>query len=885
MKKIFLLAFLLSTCFIVGDTAKAAVYYPDSVVFDSKAEFKGGSSEPVFIRLSDNLAPTQNLSYEIGVSREIKQGKITQFQVLSTNVVTSTVLEKDNWSYNLAIPNPIDNSADATYIIYVRSYAPNNPESEDLVISKSFKIKSTNTPTADLLGGAVVLSNGQEYGFKTGAVIYENPKSDIFATSSKLVLDIRSNTDITLNPKIVFKKLRSSAFEQEITIDPIVIKAGKNTSSINLPTFDYAPGVYLGTITLNPDKQVGLIEKVEFQYIVDGPMVTLGQLAYVSEANAEYLLTIPTFGKPTDYLTPGQTDADLGATTTEIYRTVFTFTDAKGEVLFTRSQNIDYSNAFHNFSILKSKIKTAENVDIKVFAGDKIIFETIQQTNLPKPVRNVVGMLYAMSILLLGIALYVLTRSKKILIFTVIVSLLFAASYVFAVEWSPSPTRAEFMDSNHTVYATFNKNFSTEHVSCDAGGTDVLVKLQVTTCTNSFDKVFVGFSRVSIEDAKNQQGEVLYYGTASTTVPGHSKVFRYNLNYIKIGNLKGPIAANSKMYVRLAIDVYNVRACQTRFNQDGVCRGYAEYVVNLPTTPSTGPGSCDRCTDVEGLQDTPLFTAHGRSYFKSDVDGKLYYADAAATLPSTCAADMCADTTKNEDLIPSDKEWDVNGLTEYAKHVCIPKTTESCSCAGRNKVCIQGGVTTSNAPDASCNLQAFCSYNRAGNDVVFNFTATNVLGTLLGGGPVIVAVPAGSGVLTQSKTLRDTADNQEDTKSCSYTYPDTTSGSCTPGDPGCSGPGSCTPGDPGCAAGGVPTIVSFTASRIVEKGSMCTFTWETAGFDSCSLGGEIASLSGNKSFNTDEGKNITKILSCTLDGGNNTTRTATCLVRPSVVEE
>lgn len=883
MKKIFLIALLLLSVLTSVKNVEAVIYYPDSVSFNSDAKFIGGTAEPIFIKLSDNIVPDQKISYDIGISREIKQGKITQFQVLSSNIVSLNKMKENKWSYNLEIPNPIDGAVNDTYVIYVRSYAPNNPDSENLVISRSFQIKTVNeTPSASLVGGSVLLSNGEEYGFKTGPVIYKNPESEIFATSSKLVLDIVSNTDITLNPKIVFKKLRSTVFEREIDVGALAIAPGKNTKVIDLPTFDYEPGVYLGVITFNTDKQVGLVDQVEFQYIVDGPIVTVGQVIYQSEVEDNYILAMPTFGKPVDYTTPGQeinfATVTASSTTSQVYKTVVMYRASNGKVIFTTEENIDYSKQYHELSAPKSKIKNAKTISIEVFDGEKIFFETTQDLNLPVPARDATGILCGIIILLLGVALYMMTRKKKILVFTIAMSVLCASTYIFAVDWTPSPNNADFMDNNHTVYATFNRNFSTEYVSCDIGGTDVLVKLQITTCTNSFDRVFVGFSTVSMADAKNQQSEVVYYGTASTTVPGHNKVHRYNLNYIKIGNLRGPIAANSKMYVRLAIDVYEVRACQTRVDPGAACKGYAEYVVNLPVTPTTGAGSCDRCTNLVGEQSVPLFAARGRDYFYvSEGDGSLYFSPSSQTLPGACTLDMCADTDANETDIPVGFEWKGSG-TAYEQYTCVQPTTETCSCVGRNRVCMNGAVQTSNAPDASCNLSAVCTYpqlTQAGS-ITFTYTATNVIGTLIGGGSITRTYDTSvATTVVDTRTLSDSADGQTSTATCSQSFSPIIIG----GDPS----------DPVCTVGPCPPvtreIVSFTSSKIVDKGNDCVFSWSTTGFDQCRMSGELTALNGTSSFNTSDNRNITKTLACSYGGVSYPSRTATCLVRPAVNEE
>ncbi len=861
---------------------------PDTLRFDiPTTSYEGGSSYAVRINAIDDKRPGDNLRYDIGVSKQIIQGRITQFKVMSSVTVDASAVASQNYVYNLQIPNPLNQKPGDTYVAYIKSYYPNDPDSEHLVITKPFSIKGNTKPALALEGAALLMNTGQAVNLTAGPTIYKIAKSKDYATSTSLVLALNTNTTFSVTPKITFTKLRSDNFKQEIVGDKIAIKAGGNSVIIPLPTFDYEPGVYMGKLALQPDNiQVDTIKEIEFQYIVDGPFVTVGSLDFISQQDQNFVFNLQTFGNPTDRLTPGaDTGSSTEASSTQVYKTEITFLDEKNEVLTIVSSTNDYSKSPYIFEVARGLLKKAVSAEIKVYDSDnKIFFQTSRNVLLPQPVRSIDQALYALVILLLGIGWYLISRKKRILVLTVLLAVVFATSYVFAENWTPSPNQSQFYDANHTVYLTFNKNYSTDSISCSEG-VDVLVKLRVVTCTNTTDQVKLGMSRISMSDAENASVSIDYqngYGVPGIVLPGKTHVFSYDLPFIKIGTIQGPIAAGSKMYVYAEMETDFGRWTHT---------GYSKYEIPLVTTPATGVGSCDKCDNITGQQDVPAFTARGRSYFLTNNNGDLHFAPSSATLPGSCTLDMCADTDTNESQIPVGYMWDNTKPTAYERASCVPIPVGTCSCNGRNKVCVQNGVVTSDAPDSSCNLDAACTYplfNPSGS-VTFTYSATNVLGTLIGGGSFATTVPAtGAGTVTETRTLSNTGDGQTDTATCSYAYDNNPGGGGggTGGGGNCSDPGFVGPcEDPNNNPSITPTITSFTASKIVDKGGQCVFSWETDDFLSCSINGELVGLSGSISYGTEEGRNIIKTLTCSRNGQSVQSKTATCLVRPTVIQE
>lgn len=893
MKKILISCLFLFAFSITTSTLADAA--PKKIEFNTPAtERVGGSVETIVIIPEDDGVQGNKIVYDIGVSKQIISGRITQFKILSTETVPVSTLLDSNFRYDVKIPNPLEAEKGDTYVVYVKSYYLNNPDSERLAISQPFKITGTDKAFAEFVAGAVLLNTGRSHAFNTGPTIYREALTSDYATSAKLVLNINSNTDFTINPKITFTKLRSSSFKQDVPVPTIEIKKGINVKVIDLPNFDYVSGVYTGVLELNASKDVGLIKTINFQYIVDGPFVSVGQVNFAGISDGKYAFNMETFGKPLDTLTPGR-NYDNIATTTETYRTTFDFLDIEGKVAATVDKTLDYNQSLVSFDVLAGKVKHAKSVNIKVYdSQNKIFFETTQDLNLPIPKRDVTNALYTLCILLLGIALYMMTHRKWILVISIVLGLLCGAVYVWAAPWTPSPNSSDF-NQYHRMLLTFDRDYSNEYLSCSET-TDMLVKINIRTCNNGVDTFRIGTSRISNSDAKNHTTIVDYVNDPSKTFEkyldeggGQYSVFNYSLPFVKIDTLQGPIASGAKVYIYLKASTVMDEDYESSnpFFDESWSRE-ASYVVNLKATPTTGPGSCDRCTNLDGEQSVPTFTARSRNYFYQESDGTLYFAPSSQTLPGVCTKDMCADTDTNESDIPSDKMWDTSKPTAYERTTCVPKTTEVCSCVGRNKVCMNGAVQTSNAPDASCNLDATCTYpmfNPSGS-VTFTYSATNVLGTLVGGGSFATSVPStGSGTISETRTLSNTGDGQTDTATCSYDYVNLFGGdpTCTPGSPGCCPADFVGP----CGGPGVqPVVVSFTASKIVDKGRDCVFTWDTTDFDECKLSGELVGLDGTESFSTVEGKNITKTLACTLGGSAAyPTYTATCLVRPTVNEQ
>lgn len=287
----------------------------------------------------------------------------------------------------------------------------------------------------------------------------------------------------------------------------------------------------------------------------------------------------------------------------------------------------------------------------------------------------------------------------------------------------------------------------------------------------------------------------------------------------------------------------------------GASSPWSDYQVII--SPQT------QCMTLGNGQVNPLFQAHGRDYFFSATDDKLYFAPQGGGAAAACSVDMCANTAIQEATIPANHDWNTGSADPFTKYSCVPQN--ACGCTGRTYTCSQpgGAVTTvNNAPQ--CSLQAACTYAlRPGRKVEFRFTATNVIGTLQNGGTVVKDIPLREEdrIFSETRELIDSFDNQSATATCNFDGTDID----VPD----------------------PKILTFTATPIVEKGTDCKFNWTTQDMASCTLGGEDFGPNGNRDFNTDAGNNIVKTLSCMSDEepSRQFSQTKTCLVRPTVIEQ
>lgn len=874
-------AFFLSNVSI----ADAAAFYPKTASFTSPAtEYKGGATEQIQISLktTNTDIPAESMVYDIGVAKELYSGQMVEYQILNTETVRYIDLEKNKFEYSVKIPNIFEKTKD-TYVVFMKAYRQNDPDSESFAVSKSFSITPTDKKTIALDRAFLLTSTGETFGLAVGPTLYGKPTKNTHATSAELLLQLNSNAKVEVKGVMSFTKLRSNDFAQSEEVRLNVLE-GKDVYGITLPTFGYEPGVYMGELLLSAEG-VDIPQKINFQYIVDGSIATLGQVEFVSASSSVVEFSVPVFGRPVDIYTNGTV---ASSTIPEIYKTSFVFMDKDGMILEDQNTEIDFSKGVHKILLQDVSVKKISKVMITVYdESDAVIFTTSQDVSIPLPEKDVNHLIYAFMVLLLGISWYIISRKKYIILLSIVLSLIFISAYTFA-SWTPTDTSGNALnvsiagDSKKT-YFTFNQDFSTEPVSCTED-TDVFLKMIFLECQNRVrESAEFGVSRISMADARSKYSTI-NFNVASSTCVGGGEVFRYRgrnveiscgdgghdnflytTGFIKIATLRGPIEAGSKLYISV----------------DGSKNLRAEYALPLAAS------SCDRCSNIAGQQTVKNFSAHGRDYFHVADGNKLYFAASSAMGASECSIDMCADTEFQEDAIPQGKVWNLSATNDYDKYSCVPATGQSCTCSGRTQVCTENGVETQTPNAQACALEASCTFTKSGNQATFTFSPLKALGTVTysGENPVTRTIPT-NGSLTESMTLTDLFDGMTASASCrvSFDDPDTAGGQEVTNEQVCDPAVTTCPEDEGGDTALPPVISKFIATRFVEQGQSCVFSWEVQNAASCTLGGQSVNPNSSKSFPTNDGRNITKTLSCT-NGGDApqvVNKTATCLVNPKV---
>lgn len=366
-KKIFLSIFSFFFLFSISAYGQEVVNTSTDFISEvslSQSEIEGGTTVDVPISLKGEIPTDTNIFVEYGVARELKRGYITFFENLSREVVSATDL-KDKLV--VSVPNIVKASKDS-YVVYVKTYKKDNPDSEHFVTSKSFSLKPSASPFVSVKHANLLQSNQKRYNLMAGPTIYdpsEVAKNSALAKSSSLEITLESNTSATLNPVIKFSKLRTDAFATEISINPLEIKNGDNYFVLDLPTFDYAPGVYVGSLEFNSP----LIKNtVQFQFIVAGDAVTVGQVSYANK-ETNHVFTYNIFGTPVDLDNINNSDFEK-----KIYDVSLSYFKGK-KVVFSDSKSVDFDEKSFE-SLVPAKYKKIDSVNVVVTSKEgKVVYE------------------------------------------------------------------------------------------------------------------------------------------------------------------------------------------------------------------------------------------------------------------------------------------------------------------------------------------------------------------------------------------------------------------------------------------------------------------------------------------------------------------------------
>ncbi len=648
-KKICIFVFLFVCSFLLtpgvhGQSTDTTPNYISEVSI-SKTEVEGGSTETAQIKYSNAFPNNDKLFIEYGVAREINRGNVTYFENLSTEVKPAK--DAGN-SLSISVPNISSATPKASYVVYIKTYIENDPDSEQFIVSKAFGIKPSTADFILVKYSNLLQSNGSRFELNYGPSIYSpaDSKEDSMPTGTSLELTLESNTTEVLNPTISFTKLRSDKFSSEVTVNPITLKNGDTFTKIDLPTFNYEPGVYLGTLKFNNSK---IKDSIKFQYIVAGDSVTVGQVTY-KDAEPNHSFVYEIFGTPIDL-----ENIEL-ASGTKTYNVTLDYMKGS-KVVLSDTQTVDFKNESFE-SLVSKEFNKIDTVAITVKSADgKVVYEGSKDLNVNNAGKSNMLMWILIGLAILAIILLIVRKLNKnnsnttaTAVGATMAIILFAAgaTQVFAV-WNPPATfvtsslASKYVAEDITFVPTmqFGEDLSTK-VYQTGENLEFMFKTTLLTCNNVNHSVKTGFSTVSgakaiadrtqhfSYDDTNNSSLVTTEDSVSTTVGVHT--FYNRVSPFARANV-GPITrSTTHIYTHVYHDVLEKKV-------NSSVDGYSNYKIPLrvaPAVPSKPAATLNGCSSV-GLSWTAVPGATSYKVYKS-IDG------GPVTLLTTVATNSYPDT-------------------------------------------------------------------------------------------------------------------------------------------------------------------------------------------------------------------------------------------------
>lgn len=605
-KKIFLSIFSLFFLFSINafgqEVVNASTDYIAGISL-TETEVEGGSNVDVSISLKGEKPRDPDMFVEYGVARELKKGYITFFENLSREVVSVNDL-KDKLV--VSVPNIVKASTD-TYVVYVKTYKKNDPESEHFLTSKSFSLKPGSSEFFSIKHANLLQSNTKRYNLMAGPTIYdpsEVAKNSALAKSSSLEITLESNTSATLNPIIKFSKLRTDALVPEVSVNPLEIKKGDNYFVIPLPTFDYAPGVYVGSMEFNSP----LIKNtVQFQFIVAGDAVTVGQVNY-SDAGENHSFTYDIFGTPVDIENVQAEDLEK-----KTYNVSLSYLKGK-KVIFTESKSVDFDGTSFE-SLVPAKYKKIDSVNVVVTAQDgKVVYEGKKElgVNTKKSLSNsTISIIIALIVLVLIFVIEKIHKNKLATVNTLaLLFVVLGATQVFA-SWIPNggfvtgsqPTiynreNAELLleigdPEKRVPKISFNENISEKVYQT---GEDLIFEFKALflLCNNVLHDISTGFSLSSISVAQTSRVRMTVdSGDGSRDFETNVGVHNFFTQTIDFGraNLGKVDTTKTHLYAHVYHNPWRtatIRGSETETTNNSP--GYTNYKIPLKVAPPNPTG-------------------------------------------------------------------------------------------------------------------------------------------------------------------------------------------------------------------------------------------------------------------------------------------------------
>ncbi len=567
---------------LFSGTAHAQTFVPNKLVFSLTAlssvlqknipVLESGDIVDLKATLDISDLPQDKTMVEYGVFKQITNGNTTEYEPIEVLQTDKVYVKSGEKTLKVNVPKVFEANGTSTYVFYARTYVTDDVDKENMVISKNnFFIHGNNSPITKVKYVNLYHSNGTRYSIGSGPTIYDLSKTTYkgVASSTSIEVTFESNIDTVVTPNINFSKLRSDVKIPDLKPEDIKIRKGETTVTIPLPTFDYAPGVYLGNLKLDNSN----IPTISFKYIVGGDMVTFGEPVYVLGSENQ-VLNFEIYGTPIDLNLDEKlnnlstsTIVDQTSNSGMIYGTTFMLLDKNNKSLYTVSKDIDFSTSTYSLVIPKD-IKNITGVSIKTMNKNGVVlFEGTKQLNIPENKSNTLMLVSLGLLFILAISSVFLFKHKYIKLLAAIIALailflginIATASVVWPVGVWPVDAKYkvyEALNSDEGSYRSgtigylgslvrFNTNVPTEQYSPDE---DLVFTYQAsyTYCTNDPNngRIQIGLTTKSENYMKNVQTWVPNNGPFShgkwvttqvvaqkdiMSVPG--TVYNYGLSY------------------------------------------------------------------------------------------------------------------------------------------------------------------------------------------------------------------------------------------------------------------------------------------------------------------------------------------------------------------
>ncbi len=515
------------------------------------------------------------------------------------------------------------------------------------------KLKSVKILTA-----GVYLDDGKNYSPSYGPHIYKEKKP----SKASLISTVSYNSveKIVLIPEIsIYKWPKREGAEVTFLKGESVLLDSSNkeaTLTIDLPNFDYLPGVYEGFLHIKDDKGNIRASEIPFRYIVAGDIITIHSMSSEKTSVAEdekFSVKVFATGSPVDM---DNYDPNIKYSQ-DVVASLFVKNE-KGQIVAKGTKDVSLISVPDiNFDFISKKRAKALKAEVIFTKNGKEVARHV--SNLSADYDLVVSELSFVDkykvylFIIIGILVAVLTVffRKKILIKNNLViwgsilisSLLIsgAQAIIITEQGSARPVGEPAINLNITL------NSPQEEQSFNPGESfNVSGNIFSPHCTNSSENIYIS-TWIS-----NQAG------TVNISSPIESYLTRYNKNGTHDWSVKNTEFPNGATGPLVNLGAYNLRAPGDygnyrlyvkarqdfrdgifRNSNDIVTKGYVNFKV-IPISPTgftlTGGVSCSPNIALSWTKPTNMTGVEGFKLYRSTSQNGTY--DLVATLPITATS-------------------------------------------------------------------------------------------------------------------------------------------------------------------------------------------------------------------------------------------------------